>query len=392
MRSEKKLYYHYILLQSSYYAVAVCLTAFVVPVLQKQGFTSMQIGLFLGVRALFSVLFQPVFANLIDRFDKKIPFNYFIALMVIATIILTFIQLMNPGFIWMLLIFVFYGVFTFGLATFIDAMSTLYFHVGKQVNYPVARGAGSLSFALFSLVIGMMVEAETILWAQFFLLVPLLMLILTIEPIKGLEISTKEQSKQDFTWKNLFLKYPIFAVFLVAVTFSFIGNAMVGNFLIDAYRLMGGNSKIYGIGMFLIALSEVPAALLFTKLVNRFGIYRLMCISFFFSALRVLVITFAPTLTILVFAQVLQMFGNGLFWAGNVTFIRHFLPAKYAVKAQAAVGICYQGLGNGIGSILSGYILGISNLQIMMFASLVFSLLGLFILLGGRKLNATTSI
>lgn len=65
----KKLHYQYVLLQCSYYAVSACFIGYMVPVLQKQGFNHSQIGLFLGLRALFSVFFSARHCE----FNGKIP-------------------------------------------------------------------------------------------------------------------------------------------------------------------------------------------------------------------------------------------------------------------------------------------------------------------------------
>ncbi|MEG0294288.1 MFS transporter [Enterococcus sp.] len=382
---EKKLHYQYVLLQCSFYAVSACFIGYMVPVLQKQGFNHSQIGLFLGLRALFSVIFQPVIANFMEKFQAKISFNQLIAAMVVVSMTMTGVQLLQPAFLGMTFVFILYGVSSFSMVSFIDAMSTLYFYQGKKVNYPVARGAGSLSYAISALLIGSLVEAQTILTAQFFLFIPLLLAVLSIEKIKGIEAAHDEKEAQ-VSFKALFKEYPVFKYFLLAVIFSFVGKEMSSSFLIDVYRSLGGDNQSYGIGTFLLASSEIPAAILFTKLLDRVGIRRLMLMSFFFAFLRIFLIMLAPNLFFLNFAQMLQMFGNGLFWAGNIQFIRTVLPAKYSVKAQAAVGVCYLGIGSGIGAPLSGVILEQTNLPTLLAISSLLALVGVGILyIGGNK-------
>lgn len=387
----KKLHYQYVLLQCSYYAVSACFIGYMVPVLQKQGFNHSQIGLFLGLRALFSVFFQPVIANLMEKFQAKIYFNHLIAVMVVMSMLMTGVQLLQPNFFGTALVFIVYGIFTFGMISFIDAMSTLYFYKGKKIDYPVARGAGSLSYAISALLIGSLVEANTILTAQFFLFIPLLICILSIEKIKGLKLK-HDPNQPRVSFGKMFKEYPLFKIFLVAVIFSFVGKELSANFLIDVYRSLGGDNQSYGIGTFLLAASEVPAAILFTKLSDRLGIYRLMLLSFFFAFLRIFLITLAPSILFLNIAQVLQMFGNGLFWAGNIQFIRTILPAKYAVKAQAAVGVCYLGIGSGIGSPLSGVILELTNLKSLLFVASLLAFIGVVVLAFGKKYTKAQAI
>lgn len=123
-----------------------------------------------------------------EKFQAKIYFNHLIAVMVVMSMLMTGVQLLQPNFFGMALVFIVYGIFTFGMISFIDAMSTLYFYKGKKIDCPIARRAGSLSYAISALLIGSLVEANTILTAQFFLFIPLLICILSIEKIKGLEL------------------------------------------------------------------------------------------------------------------------------------------------------------------------------------------------------------
>lgn len=385
---DKRLHYHYVLLQGSYYAVAACFIGYMVPVLQKQGFDHAQIGVFLSIRALFSVFFQPLFAQLMDRLGAKISFNHLIAGMIMVSMAVTGLQLLQPGFLGTLFLFIFYGIFTFGMVSFIDAMSTLYFFQGKQINYPVARGVGSLSYAVSAVCVGFLVQPHTILITQFLLFIPLLAAVLMIDSIKGVE-SKDEYAEKMLSFGQLIKAYPIFKFFLVAIIVSFIGKEMASSFLIDVYRAVGGSSRSYGVGTFILAASEIPAAILFTKLTNKLGIYRLMLFSFFFAGLRILLIMLAPSLVLLNIAQAFQMLGNGLFWAGNVQFIRTILPPQYSVKAQAAVGVCYLGIGSGIGSILSGLILAHTNLTTLLSIATGLSFLGLAILYLGKKYRPT---
>lgn len=384
---DKKLHNYYVLLQASFYAVSACFIGYMVPVLQKQGFNSGQIGFLLGIRALLSVVSQPFFADFIQKKRDKISFNQLVAAMILMSMLTTVIQFFNPNFVTAIILFVLYGVFTFGIISFIDAMSTMYFYNGKKINYPIARGAGSLGYAISALCIGFLMTPQAILVAQFILFIPLLYLIIKIDTVRALDVTKEKEEVESFSLATILKEYPLFKYFLVAIIFSFIGKEMTANFLIDVYQSLGGTSKSYGFGTFLLAASEIPAAIIFTRLSDKMGIYRLMLFSFFFAAIRILLIMLAPNLFMVNVGQVFQMLGNGLFWAGSVQFVRTVLPAKYAVKGQAAVGMCYLGLGSGLGSILSGLILEATNLNILLSISTVLTFSGFFILLLGKKHN-----
>ena len=385
MNKSKGLNKRYILLQGSYYAVSVCFTGFMVPVLQKQGFNNSQIGILLGIRALLSVLAQPFFADYFQKTKRNFTLNHLIAGLIVMSMIMTGLQLFNPNFIGTTFIFVAYGIFTFGIISFIDAMSTLYFHEGKSVNYPIARGVGSLSYAVFALLVGFLVSPQAILTTQIILFIPLLYLVLTIDPIHKMEKGEETTTKESISLSRILKEYPVFKYFLLAVTIVFIGKEMTSNFLIDVYRSLGGDSKSYGVGTFILAMSEIPAAIIFTKIAGKLGVYKLILLSFFFASIRLLLIAIAPSLLVLNIAQAFQMLGYGLFWAGSVYFIREVLPAQYSVKAQAALGVCYMGIGSGVGSIASGFILSNTSLTTLLIVSTALSFVGTGVFLMGKK-------
>lgn len=386
MHSDQRLNFQYLLILSGYYAGAACFLGYVVPTLQKQGFDSLQIGLLLGVRALFSVMFQPIFAKLMEKYEAKFPLNYLVSVMILMSMGITVAQLLHPGFILTIGIFIMYGIFTFSMITFIDSMSTRYYQDGKKVNYPLARGSGSFAYAICSLFVGRLLTAEALLTAQLILFIPLLLLVATIEKPKAIQLSDELKRVKRKGILDLLKKYPMFAVFVLAIVFSFIGKEMAANFLIDVYKSLGGNSADYGTGMFLLALSEVPVAIIFTRLLDKLGIYKLMMVSFLVATLRIFFILMAPSVPVLIAVQALQMFGNGLFWSGNVYFVRSILPPEDTIKAQAMIGMCYLGIGGGVGSILSGAIFEMTNLTTLLTVAFLFSLLGLIVLFCGEKL------
>lgn len=380
----KKLHYQYVAIHVVYWATTVSSIGFVVPVLQKQNFNTIEIGLLLSVRALFSVIFQPIFSNLLDKYSHKVSLNALIQLMIVMSIGATFLQMSKPSFEITMLIFMIYGVFTFGISSFIDAMSTLYIHNGARISYPVARYMGSFSYAIFALLIGLLISPQAILSTQIIFFLILFYLVRSIDKVFSLANIEKSLTNKISLFK-IMREYPLYSFFLIATALSFVGKEMSANFLINVYQKLGGNNSDYGFGLSIMAFAEVPIAFLFTWLSEKLGIIRLMIVSFLFASFRILMILIAPDVLVLNFAQVLQMLGTGLFWAGNVQFIRTILPANYAVKAQTTVGVCVLGIGSGVGSIASGFILEKTDLETLLFTSFLLSIMAAVVLLLGNR-------
>ena len=308
--------------------------------------------------------------------------------MIIVSIITTAVQMTEPSVSGMIILFILYGVFTFGMITFIDALSSLYFHQGKKIHYPIARYVGSLSYAVFALFAGYLASAKAILTSQvIFYIIILLILVLKIDKAYGVVDIKPVQTNSEKSFFKVLRAYPMFLFLLLATCSSFIGKEMVANFLIDVYRGVGGTSKDYGLGISLLAFSEVPIIFAFEKILVRLGIEKLMIMSFLFAAIRIFIIMIAPSVFWLNFAQIFQFLGTGLFWAGNVQFVRTILPAEYFVKAQSAIGICYLGIGSGVGSLLSGTILEYTNLFNLLAVSFLFSFLGVVFMVIGKYIT-----
>ncbi len=380
----RKLQFEYNVLQTLYWLVNLCTTAFIVPILQDQGFSSVQIGTLLGIRALGNVVFQPYLVRLLERQYKPIAINQLIAGLLVCSLVLTALQWVNPPFVIMFLIFIGYGVCTFGISSFIDALYVLYDHQGHHIAYPFARGLGSLSFSVGAYFFGMIASMPLILVLQMVLICLLLVLVLKMHPVYQQHIQDVHAKSNN---KDMLKQYPLLLYFLIATALAFIGKEMSGNFLIDAYKSVGGTTGDYGLGISIMAFVELPVAIFFTRFMKRVGIVRLMLISFFFSSVRILLLWLAPNVIWLHIAQVFQMLGAGLFWSGNVQFVRTIIPANYAVRAQALIGVCYLGIASGLGSVLSGWIMQQSDIHILLEVSYIFSLLGACVLFIGTHIQ-----
>ncbi len=80
----------------------------------------------------------------------------------------------------------------------------------------------------------------------------------------------------------LLKKYPSYDIFLLASMAMFMGYNLGTTFLIDVIKNLGGNNFHYGLAEFVMAIAEVPSAILFLKLRKKIRVeFFLVCCSIF---------------------------------------------------------------------------------------------------------------
>ncbi len=76
--------------------------------------------------------------------------------------------------------------------------------------------------------------------------------------------------------------FPKYSLFLLGLVFVFAAYNMNSTFLIDWIEGMGGNHADYGMAQFVLAMAEIPVALVFYRIRGRVSIDKLMVVCAFF--------------------------------------------------------------------------------------------------------------
>jgi PPP family 3-phenylpropionic acid transporter len=103
--------------------------------------------------------------------------------------------------------------------------------------------------------------------------------------------------------------------------------------------------------------AEIAVFLVFHRWLRKFGAVRLFQISIIITAARwVLLAFFVEQISVLLFAQVLHAASYGLFHAAAIELVNHYFPGRLQGRGQALYSSMSFGLGNAIGSLVSGHL------------------------------------
>ena len=156
--SAKKLTAQYVLTQAAYWMVFCGLYTFATVYLLSKGLTSSKIGIIVACGNLLGFVLQPYISGLADRF-QNLTLHYLVEVLIGVMILAILLLLLLPDvFVLIFLLYVIADALLQVLQPLLNSLSIYYVNAGINVDFGIARGMGSLSFAVMSSVLGVMCD------------------------------------------------------------------------------------------------------------------------------------------------------------------------------------------------------------------------------------------
>lgn len=353
----------YFLQQVMFWGGAVVLYAYKTQILSLKGFTSVEIGILNSVELIAGAFFQIWIGNFADRHAERFPLKYLISILAGGTMILAvaFYRIGNC-FPAMFFISLGFGVTFTTISPLLDSMSMAYVNCGYDLNYAKGRTGGSISWAVFCVLAGIYCDRAGVqtlpLWLLAFsgILLVLLLMMPWKKPEKKPECGKQEVRENAGNVHSIgyIVRKKKYMLFLLAAVFLFMGYNLGTTFLIDVVTGLGGNNTHYGISQFVMAIAEVPGALVLLRSRGKIPLDKMMLCCSIFMTLKAAVPAYCHNLWAVIVAQAFEMLGFGLFYAGSVYMISEMLPKQDIVKGVTLCSVATVGIGEGLGSFLSG--------------------------------------
>ncbi|MBQ3891663.1 MAG: MFS transporter, partial [Lachnospiraceae bacterium] len=213
---------HYALICASYFAAYSSAHAYAAVFLLEKGFSNTMIGVVLALANVLSVVLQPISAGFIDKYkaftNRKV--SLFCAFgCLISSVILVFAK--GPA-----LIFSFYVLLYMLQMLYqplIQAMNFEYTDKGFKINFGLARGLGSMGYAVASPFVGALIEKNGVSVLPIINIlifsIGIIALITFIAPKETEEVNDKKQEEIHNSFISLVKHYPAFMIFILGTTF-----------------------------------------------------------------------------------------------------------------------------------------------------------------------------
>ncbi len=395
----KQLTIKYAFLQSAYWISQCTIYSYAAVYLQFKSFNNMQIGIVLALAAILSVIIQPVIAAFADK-TKKFSLRHIVMVLMVIVFLLAFLLYILPdSFLLTAAIYVLIGAASFTLNPLFNSMALEYLNLGIPVNYGLARGTGSISFAVMSYLLGNLVDrfgagilllvflicyCFTILSAVLFRVrLPESMVSADLNPLSRVSVTQETESDTKDAAPagifSFFMKYRKLTLFLIGIAMIFYSHSLINTYLINIMDNVGGNSSDMGISLSIAAALELPAMAGFIYILKKINCSRLVKISAFFFLIKVIVTWLAPDVLMVHASQAFQILSYAILIPASVYYVNSIVEDRDKVKGQAMLGVASVGIAGTTANITGGKILDTLGVSPMLMLGTIVTAMGVII-------------
>ena len=349
----------------------------------SKDYTNSQVGVVLAAASILSVLAQPAAASLADH-SQRLGMKKIMLLLSAAGASLAVLRFFFSDVpVVPAVLYIAENAAANALAPLINALGVQVMNAGHTINFGLSRGIGSITYAVVSFGLGLLLKTAKPDVLPLFSVVFYLALGAAVARFpadrRARLPAGGEQAKLDRGGFNrvgrLLRGNGLFALLLAAVVCTFCGQSMLSSFLIQIMRRVGGGAENVGVAGGLAAAIELPAMALFTVLIRKFRSSTLLRVSFSIFVCKALATSLAASVAGVYAAQIFQFGGYAMFIPASVYYANEVIPERSLAKGQAALTSAST-FGGVAASLFGGWLLDFSGVGALLAASVLVSFAG----------------
>jgi len=326
------------------------------------GLSKSQIGILLAIGPIMSLIANPFWLSLTD---KKLKNNILtlISGMGIASIWLVYLI---PTFLGKAIVLMIMSFFTTAIVPIAESMSIQYLSY-EGFSFGRSRMMGSISYSLMILMMGYLISnfGNWIIFLSYSATSALCFLLsIQLPPVQGYN---KSKDRKTSHYIDILKRKEYILMLLVA----FIGISS-GSFGISFYPVYvaqkGFKVSIAGIGMSVMAISEIPFLFYADKIIKRFGNRKILAFGVMMYGIRWLVTSHVSSEMALIGVQLLHATNYIFVYYSIFSYINEYIPEKLKSRAQALFWMVMNGFAIMNGSILGGILSDAKSLSFSYFS------------------------
>ena len=273
----------------------------------------------------------------------------------------------------------------------LNTVSAYYVNRGADINYGIARGLGSASYAAVSAVQGQLIAAQGsdvimivgifffILFAASMILLPTPKDIPALNELESIEEAAEEvEAASEGNYIDFLFSHKKFLLLVVGLALLFASMSPFASYAILIVEGVGGNAADMGNILAVSAVVEVPAMFGYQWLEKRFGTSKLMRFALIGFVVKSVAITFAPNVPLLYVAYAMQFMGFALYMPCSVSYGNKLFGEGDKSKAIGLLGTAGT-IGGMVGSPIVGALTDLFGVSQMLRMVTLISVVGCII-------------
>ncbi|WP_407431827.1 MFS transporter [Methanobrevibacter sp.] len=337
------------------------------------GFSYIVIGVTIGISALLSSIMQPLIGRFADI--RQYSWKNILFVLNIIMLISSLGIFVAPHY---LLIFLF-GLMVVVLGAMYPFLNTAVFYYenrGIETNFGVSRGFASLSYMIFSAIVGfILVDKNNVMIINLFTVISAVLMLFLIYslPYYGSNVDVENKSKQ--FRNNVLLKYPIFTLIFIAIALFMVFHNIFLCYMINIFENVGGNISDVSLANSIGAFLELPAMFLFAKILKRVSVKKLIVIASLLYVVRSFVILTAKDPMGIYISLILHMFTFAIIIPASVHFTDEIISEEDKYEGQALMGATLT-IGLIFANFIGGNILQLFDVNLLLVSLVVITVIG----------------
>ncbi len=383
--------------------------------LTRFGFTPAQVGLLASAFGILAAFTQVVLGKLADRSPR---WNWKRLIMLCSVIgMVSMIAALFGGYKW--LVGGAYGIFMVcdhAMLPLVNSACFYYRSRGIDVSFGPARGIGSLSYAVFSFVMGYLTAwfgtvPVALLGAADMAAIWVVAARMPLydgpdaaaagqagekecagqkdcagekDPAGGKDRAAKDPLSGIIAFVR---RYPSFMMIIAGLTLLMTFHNVAATYMLQIVENVGGDNRHLGTALSLCAFFELPVMFGYSRLSKRFKPETMLKICGVMYIVRAWILLSASGIAGIYAAQMSQIFTFALYASASVYYTDRAVSKEDAVTGQAVMSDV-ETVGAVIGSFAGGQLLQAGGVPLMLRVSVAIAAAGaVFILLSGRFRN-----
>jgi len=369
-----------------YCIVGCCLAGFVAVFLQYKGVSNTLIGLVTGIGCVSSVFLSPYLSGLIVRVEKLTAMNMLTGIYsFIAAVFLLLAFMPLPSAVVVGAYIIIYSVYV-AVASFPQVIASGYMQDGEDIDFGLARGLGSASWAITALVMGPIVDFFSPVTLAIGFLMGHIAMVILLKTMPEPQSAHKTGEKGGSVF-GIIKKYKVYFMVLVGFAFCLAAHSCLGTYLSNIVANLGGSTSMYGVTVFLMALSEMPVMAVASRWMKKVDSLTLITIGGIAYVIRNFTVCLAPNMLVLIIGLLFQSVSYGLLTAVVTYYVIYNLEAADQVMGQAMIGMITSGFGSTVGNMLGGVLQDTYGLGAMFVFACALTAIGAVVIFAAKAMD-----